>query len=283
MGDFAVDTTHLVATLGGQWVNLPLEEYIQRAAAARPAAVRALTAEYRKTYNVAPDVSAEDLEATARVELALRGMIAKYKLSALTYQFMAFGADERTPTVPFVAASRLMAEGLGFGGEGDLLAAMGTSLFNWLKPPASFTEVFTIDFKGNSLFMSHMGEANVALARTGQKIALVARNTPITRTLKRQLVLVTSFQPGPATLCALTPGPGGRWRIISSRMAIADFGPLKRLDVPHFKLVPNGDVRDFLTAYANAGGPHHSAVCFGDARPRLKLAAKMLAADYCEI
>ena len=27
MGDFAVDTTHLVATLGCQWTSLPVEEY----------------------------------------------------------------------------------------------------------------------------------------------------------------------------------------------------------------------------------------------------------------
>ena len=59
--------------------------------------------------------------------------------------------------------------------------------------------------------------------------------------------------------------------------------PLDGLDVPHFKLEPAGDVRDFLTAYANAGGPHHNAVCFGDARPSLKLAAGLLDADYCEI
>ena len=74
---------------------------------------------------------------TARVELALRGMIADYRLDALTYQFMAFGEDERTQTLPFVAASRLMAEGIGFGGEGDLIAAAATTFFNWLKPPAS--------------------------------------------------------------------------------------------------------------------------------------------------
>ena len=52
---------------------------------------------------------------------------------------------------------------------------------------------------------------------------------------------------------------------------------------PHFKLRPRGDVRDFLTAYAKAGGPHHNAVCFGDARPRIMAAARLLKADYCEV
>lgn len=284
MGDFALDTTHMVATLGFEWVNLSIEEYIQRAAGAARPAVNRLIQKYRQAYDIAPQVASDDMEATARVEIALRQMVEEYQLAAMTYQFMAFGADERTPTVPFVAASRLMADGVGFGGEGDLIAAAGTSLLNWLAPPASFTEIFTIDFAGNSVFLSHMGEANVAMARKDQKISLVARSSPITRTRKGQLSLVTTFEPGPATLMALTLGPLNRWRIIASSMNILDFGPLATLEAPHCKMSPSaGDVRDLLTAYAMAGGPHHSAVCFGDARGRLKHAARMLDADYCEV
>ena len=133
------------------------------------------------------------------------------------------------------------------------------------------------------MLMSHMGEANVAMARTDRKVRMAARAAPITRTRGAQLALVTCLQPGPSTLAALTLGPGGRWRLIASRMEIADFGPLDSMQVPHFKLAPGGDVRDFLTAYAKAGGPHHNAVCFGDARARLKMAAQLLDADYCEV
>jgi L-arabinose isomerase len=283
MGDFALDTTHMAATLGCQWTALTVSDYIARSADASADEAMALAAEYRRLYDVAHDVGDADLEATARAELALRGMVAEHRLDALTYQFLAFGDDDRTPTLPFVAASRLMAEGIGFGGEGDLIAAAGTALLNWLQPPASFAEIFTIDFAGNSVLMSHMGEANVAMARSDRAVPLVARPTPIVPTRERQLALAASFEPGPATLCALTLGPGGRWRLVTSAMTIADFGPLPDLAVPHFKLEPAGDVRDFLTAYATAGGPHHSAVCFGDARPRLGLAARLLDADYCEV
>lgn len=178
MGDFALDTTHMAATLGCEWVVLPIDDYIHRAADASAQAVADLVAEYRSTYDVAPDVADADLEATARVELALRGMVVDRGLDAVTYQFLAFGDDERTPTLPFVAASRLLAEGIGFGGEGDLIAAAGSTFLNWLNPPASFSEIFTIDFGGNSVLMSHMGEANVAMARKGRKVPLVARPAP---------------------------------------------------------------------------------------------------------
>ena len=283
MGDFAVDTTHLAATLGCAWTNLAVEDYIKRSAAVDAIKASELVAEYRRSYDVAADVTNADLDVTARAELALRGLVKDHRLDALTYQFLAFGDDERTSTLPFVAASRLMAEGLGFGGEGDLIAAAATTFLNWLNPPATFSEMFTIDFAGGSLFMSHMGEANVAMARRDRKVPLVARPTPITRTRDRQLALVTSLEPGPATLAALTLGPGARWRILAAPVTIEDFGPLPGFCVPHFKIRPSQEVRSFLTAYARAGGPHHNAVCFGNARRRLQMAAAMLDTDYVEL
>ena len=283
MGDFAIDTTHLVSTLGCSWTNLPLTAYNERAAAAGAAEVNNLVQEYRENFQLGPDLAPNDLEAAARAELALRSMVAEHRLDAFSYQFLAFGEDERTSTLPFVAASRLMAEGIGFGGEGDLIAAAATAFLNWLQPPATFSEMFTIDFERNSVFMSHMGEANVAMARRDRKVPLVARPTPITRTRDRQLALVTTLEPGPATLAALTPGPAGKWRLIAAAAEIEDFGPLPNFCVPHFKLRPAIDIRDFLTAYAAAGGPHHNAVCFGDARQRLRIAASFLGADYIQI
>jgi L-arabinose isomerase len=283
MGDFAVDTTQLAAALGCTWQSIAVEEYIERAAAAPQADVTSLVAQYGRQYALAADLTEADLDLTARAELSLRAIVAAHRLDALSYQFMAFGEDQRSETLPFVAVSRLMAEGLGFAGEGDLIGAVGTWLLNRLAPPASFSEIFTIDFGGNALFLSHMGEANVALARPDQRIPLVARPTPITRTRGRQLALVTTFQPGPATLCALTLGPGQRWRLIASRMMIEEYGPLADLPAPHAKTAPAGDVRQWLTAYAEAGGPHHHAICLGDARPRLKIAARLLDADYFEV
>jgi L-arabinose isomerase len=283
MGDFALDTTHLTATLGCRWKSISVEEYNERAAAASPQAAAETVAEYRRLYDLAGDLTEADLEAAARAELSLRAIAAEHRLQALSYQFMAFGEDSRTETLPFVGISRMMADGLGFAGEGDLAGAIGTWLLGRLSGPASFSEIFTVDFRGNALLLSHMGEANVALAREDRKIGLLARSVPITRTRGRQLVLATSFAAGPATLCALTIGPRGRWRLIASRIEIEDFGPLGCLPVPHSKIAPAIDVRQWLTGYAEAGGPHHHAICRGDARGRLRTTARLLDADYCEV
>ena len=283
MGDFGLDTTHLATTLGCAWEALSMADYVRRTERADAKQVRQLVEQYRDAYDVADGISADDLAAAARAETALRGMVADHRLDAVTYQFLAFGEDDRVETLPFVAASRLLAEGVGFGGEGDLISAAGSALLGWLNPPASFSEIFTIDFAGNAVLVSHMGEANVAMHRPDAKARLVKRQTSLVPIRGNQLVLAVAFAPGPATLMALTLVAGGRWRIIAAPMTIEDFGPLEHLEVPHAKMRPGGDVRTFLTAYATAGGPHHLAVCFGDARRRLKALAAILDADYCEV
>lgn len=282
MGDFAVDTTHLTATLGCEWKQIPMSEYLQRSRRTDPARVDRLIESYRNDYEVAEDIDEDDLAATARADLALRQIVAEGSLDALTYQFQAFGEEPETETVPFVGISRLMAEGIGFGGEGDILGAAATSFLDSLQSPAGFSEIFTIDFGGNALLMSHMGEANPALQRSDRKPRMVCRS-PITETSAGQLVLKVSPEPGPATLFSLATGPNQTWRLIAGRVTIPDFGPLDALDVPHFKLRPDGDVREFLTAYATAGGPHHNAVCLGDARQRIRMAAQILDAEYIEV
>ncbi len=284
MGDFALDTTKLAATLGCCWTQLPLGEYIRLADESPQIEVDALKARYREEFDVMPEVNDEDLEATVRAECSLRQMLEQRRLDAFSYQFLAFGEDDRVATVPFVAACRMMADGIGFGGEGDLIAATGTWLLNRLRGPATFSEIFSVDFQGNSLLMSHMGEANTAMARRDHKTRMVVNSKPIVPVRSRQLGLAMSLQPGPATLAALTLGPHGRWRLIAGRMRIEDFGPLQNMQAPHFKLAPeNADVRDWLTAYATAGGPHHNAVCFGDARGQIRAVAELIDADYHEL
>ena len=260
MGDLAVDTTHLAATLGCQCVTLSVNDYIRRASASPCEQVRALTKEYRELYAVAEDVTEEDLEVAARAELSLRSIIADRQLDALSLQFLALGEDERTVTLPFVGISRLMAEGLGYAGEGDLLGAVGTWFLNRLDAPASFSEIFTVDFEGNSLLFSHMGEANAAMARKDAKIPLVAWPRPITSMHGRLLVLAACFEPGPATLCSLTLGPSQRWRMIASAIDIVDFGPLSAFPFPHGKITNHSDVRrvaDGLCQGRRTTSPRH--------------------------
>ena len=158
-------------------------------------------------------------------------------------------------------------------------------IFQQLTGAATFSEIFTTDFAGEALFFSHMGEMNAAMARRDRKIPLVARPEPITRTRDRQLALLTSLEPGEATFCALVIdyNASDNYKIIMAHGEIEDFGPLPQLCVPHFKFRPDAPVRGFLTRYVELGGPHHNAVCFGDAAARLTAFADAAGLDIEEI
>ncbi len=281
MGDFVLDMTHTTSTLGFVPIPIAVQEYIDLAESACQKDVDDLIAVYRQNYKFTDTFNSQDIEATARAELSMRSLCQKYALGAFSYQFLAFGQDSRTPTLPFVAASRLMADGFGFAGEGDVFGAVGTYLLNSINEPATFSEIFTIDFGGNSLFMSHMGEANAAMAQ--DKVKLVGRTSPVTKTLYKQLALAINIKAGIATFYALTMGSDQKYRIICSLVDIADYKTSEQMEVPYFKIKTHNDVRDFLTAYACNGGPHHNAVCFGDARNRLKITAKLIDAEFIEI
>lgn len=282
MGDFSVDTTQWVSHFGCSWTSLSLEEYILRAEKMDDTSVSSLVREYRSLYDVAADVTDEDLQHTARAELSIRSLVDEARLDGFSFLFTSLGDDERVSTVPFVAASRMMADGYGFGGEGDIVSAMTTRMLHLATSQVSFTEIFTIDYQGNALFLSHMGEANVAMARTDRKVPLVARPSQITRTRNRQLSLVTTFAPGKATLVALVQAQNG-WRMIAAPVQIEDFGPLPSLCVPHSKIKVLDGVRQFLTAYAKAGGTHHNALCVGDVRCTLRILADLMNVEYVEL
>ncbi len=279
MGDIAHDEKD-ISTLGTTIRTIPIAEYNRHVQDAVPKQVTELVRRYRDSYDVDDSITPAELQATARAEIALRRFVDTYQLSGLSFQFLAFDEKSEAETLPFLAVSRLMADGVGFAGEGDVIGAVGTFLLNTLQPPAGFVEVFTIDFEHNGVLLSHMGEVNVAMARKGVKPRLIAKRGKISDTKERHLIFSLSLQPGPATLMALCQGPNHTWRIIAASVTIDEFGPLSSLDVPHTRLRVDGDVRDVLTAYAKAGGPHHAALCFGDARQRIGSLARLMNIEY---
>lgn len=282
MGDFSVDLSHLRASLGPVCETITMDEYKDALSALKTADIKRLAADYRAAYAVDAAVTNAALSSAARAELALRALIKDYNLDAFSYQFLAFGKDRSAQTVPFVAACRLMSDGIGFGGEGDVIAAAFSTVLNRIRNPAGFSEIFTIDFGGNNLLLSHMGEANPAMARKDVPVRLRPRSE-LVKVTGGQLVLVFNYQPGPCTLAVLTLGANQRWRILASRMDFPDVQPFPKAETPQALIRPRGDVRDWLTAYGRAGGPHHLAVTLGDAVEPLRAMAGWLNADFVEI
>ena len=138
--------------------------------------VCALVEEYKKEYTIKIDESGEEVywqkvKNAAKAEIALRRVLKDEGATAFTTNFDDLGdADIDDPNfvgfdqIPGLASQRLMAEGIGFGAEGDWkTACLYRTLWfmsQGLPTGCSFLEDYTLNFAGDrsSCLQSHMLE-----------------------------------------------------------------------------------------------------------------------------
>lgn len=262
MGDFAVPADILKQTIGVETV--PCDPGVIRSLlpAAEDKEVRAEIAADHEKF-VTEGVDSEMHRLTTLVGLAVRRWIEKENLSAFTVNFLAIDQGSGLPTVPFLEASKTMARGLGYAGEGDVLTAALVGALSAVYPETSFTEMFCPDWKNNRIFFSHMGEMNINL--TDEPPRLTEKPFPYTDA-ENPVVAVGRFRGGRAVLINLAPGPNGRYTLIVAPVTMTAVNGSDRMaDSIRGWFNPEMAVADFLTEYSRAGGTHHSALVYGNA------------------
>ena len=153
-----------------------------------------------------------------------------------------------------------MARGTGYGGEGDVLTAGLVGALARGFGDTTFTEIFCSDWQGGSLFLSHMGEINPALAAARPVLA------------ERQYgflggptaSLACAIRPGTAVFANVVPGPGGRFDLIVAPVEmLPDTCREEMRTAVRGWMKPRLPVAEFLEAYSRLGGTHHSALVMG--------------------
>lgn len=276
MGDFALDQTALLAQVGVEVHHIAMRLVADCATQAPADAIARQIAADRACFQVSPEVTTGDHEASARLEYALREILSEGGMQGFASHFEAIGAEACLETLPFLAASKLLGEGYGFGGEGDVTSAAAVSLLQSLAGMANFTEMFSMDFAGNSALMMHMGEGNWRMARTDEPVHLLCSNQGMAALRCEPLLLTFSLEPGPATLLSLTTAPGGQLKFVVAEGEVVDFPYLADMKRPHYKYRPAGDLCDFLTHYSLEGGSHHQALAFGHWAGTIEKLARLL-------
>lgn len=281
MGDFGVDETLFMARVGPHVIRVRLDLLAEALDRAPQAEVEAIVARDRDAYEVDERLSPAEHLDSARMEWALRRVLADLDLDALSIHYEALAADPRFGALPFAAASKLLGEGYGFGGEGDVTSAAAVVAMRHLCGMASFTEMFTMDFDGGSVYMTHYAEANPQMARRDARPRLVRREGWV-GSGGVSTSLAFAFEPGPVTLLNLTIGAGGEPVLIATEGEILDFH-MPAFDSPHCKLKPAGDLCGFLNRYALAGGSHHLALSPGSHLGRIRNLARILGLPCVEV
>jgi len=176
--------------------------------------------------------------------------------------FLDLVADGRCPTLPFLGINKLMAEGLGYAGEGDALTAAFMAQLRQLAGAATFAEMYTADYAARRIVMTHMQECNPALARRDRRIRLVPK-TFWAPGMQPYVGMHFTLEPGPVTFAVLAVGAGGALRVLGYETNICDRAPFAGLDIPHWVVQLDEPAGEFLTRYSLAGGPHHLAAAPG--------------------
>ena len=283
MGDFAVDHTALLSQIGIKVRHLAMKAVAERAENAPADEIAKQIAEDRRNFQLQSDITQEEHEVSSRLEWALREMLRESELDGFASHFLAVGEENCLKAMPFLAASKLLAEGYGYGGEGDVTSAAAVAMMHALAGAANFTEMFTMDFAGNSILMMHMGEANWKMARKDEPVRLLRAAGAIVDLAVDPLLLAFSLEPGDCTLVSLTTGADGKLKSVVTEGQLVAFPYISDLWRPHYKFKPDGDLEEFLTRFSLEGGSHHQAMVYGRWSGTVQKVAMLLGIEFARV
>lgn len=217
-----------------------------------------LMAEYRELYTFADNAKEENVREQVRIEIGLRSFLEEGGFKAFTTTFENLHGFRQ---LPGLAAQRLMADGYGFGAEGDwktaamlrILKVMGEGL----KGGTSFMEDYTYHFdpSGDKVLGSHMLEICPSIANEKPRVevhplGIGGREDPAR--------LVFDSPAGPA-INVSPVDMGNRFRMLVNEVdAVAPTFNLPKLPVARVLWQPRPDLKTAAAAWIQAGGSHHT-------------------------
>ncbi len=230
------------------------------------AKVDRLVQEYEDVYALAPSLrkggaKRESLVDAARQELAMRGFLEAGGFGAFTTTFEDLHGLYQ---LPGLACQRLMAQGYGFGAEGDwktaALVRLGKVMTAGRPGGVSFMEDYTYHLvKGQERVLgAHMLEVCPSIAQGKPSLEVHPLGIGGKADPAR---LVFDARPGPAVNASLVD-VGGRMRLIVAELdVVPPERPMPKLPTARAVWIPRPDFRRGCQAWIEAGGAHHAAFC----------------------
>jgi len=279
MGDIRVDENALLRALGPE-ISFVAPGDLWRGMANVPSSAVADLMEWENgRFEIDPDLSKEEREDHARMQVAIEAILTDRGYGAYSTHFDAIGEDGRFSRLPLAAASTLMSKGYGYGAEGDALAATMVYAGHQLAGDGHFTEMYAMDFPSESILMSHMGEGNYAVARSDEPVRLIKRSLGIGR-LDDPPTFLFRIQPGPATLASLVSLGGEAFRMVVSEGEVLDSQKLPALEMPYGQFRPATGLRQCMNDWLRAGGTHHMVMNLGHHADEWQVFCEMADIEY---
>ncbi|MDH6237574.1 L-arabinose isomerase [Cryobacterium sp. CG_9.6] len=259
------DKTEAELRFGVQVNTWGVNELADAVHAASDDAIDALVAEYERLYDVVPELRVggarhESLRYGAAIEIGLRSFLEEGGFGAFTTSFEDLGELRQ---LPGLAVQRLMAEGYGFGAEGDwktaILVRVANVMGSGLPGGASLMEDYTYDLiPGEELILgAHMLEVSPSLttARPTLEIhpmGIGGKEDPVR--------LVFTADAGPAVVVAMSD-MRDRFRLVANVIEVVEPPePLPNLPVGRAVWKPAPDLATSAAAWLTAGAAHHTVM-----------------------
>ncbi|MTE24758.1 L-arabinose isomerase [Microbacterium sp. ZXX196] len=269
------DKTEAEIALGVQVNTWGVNELVERVEAATDAEIDALVAEYERLYDIVDELRAggerhSSLRDAAAIEIGLRAFLVEGGFRAFTDNFEDLGGLKQ---LPGIAVQRLMAEGYGFGGEGDWKTAVLVRIANvmgrGLAGGASLMEDYTYDLTPGQerILGAHMLEVSPSLTAGRVRaeihpLGIGGKEDPVR--------LVFTADPGPALVVAMSD-MRTRFRLTANVVENVEAPDLPKLPVGRAVWRPEPDLPTSAACWMTAGAAHHTVMttavgidCFRD-------------------
>ena len=197
---------------------------------------------------------------TIKTCLGVRRWLDENRLDAFTFSFLDIKSGSCPRIPPFMEASKAMTRGLGYAGEGDTLTAGLVAALQKGFSNTTFIEIFCPDWAGGRLFLSHMGEINLALADP-DSIVCAEMDFPYTDA-PNPAAMFGRYRAGNAIFVNLAPLGQGYGLVLADVEVVAQGGDAFSGSVRGW-IKPQIPVARFLEAISAAGATHHSALVYG--------------------
>lgn len=249
--------------LGYQVYGFGIGDLVERVNAVSDADIAALIDEYEAQYSMTDDLHKggarhNSVREAARIEIGLRRFLEDGNFKAFTTTFEDLHGLAQ---LPGLAVQRLMADGHGFGGEGDwktaaLLRAMKVMAAG-LAGGTSFMEDYTyhLNPSGHKVLGAHMLEICPTIAQNKPRLEV----HPLGIGGKADPARLVFDTPPGAAINASLVDMGNRFRLIVNDVdVVSPDQSMPKLPVARALWIPQPDLKVGAAAWIYAGGAHHT-------------------------
>ena len=276
------DKVEVQIKLGWQVNTWATGDLVKEMNAVTDAEIDALMEVYKASYDIATD-NIDAIRYQAREEIAMKKMMDANGCKAFSNTFQDLYGMEQ---LPGLASQHLMAQGYGYGGEGDWKVSAMTAIMKAMGENGNGASAFMEDYtyhlvEGSEYSLgAHMLEVCPSLAAAKPRIEVHPLGIGDREDPAR---LVFEGKPGDAIVVSLID-MGGRLRlIVQDIQAVKPIMPMPNLPVARvmWKAMPN--LTDGVECWITAGGAHHTVLSYDVTAEQMKDWARMMDIEYVHI